>query len=149
MQKLCCWCKQKKKINYFSLNKLHKDGHNDSCRDCTNDYRRKYYIRNKDREKDYAKKWRQGFQDIINEYKLNGRCVKCGENHPATLDFHHTTNEKNFEIANAARIVGITKEKLIEEITKCVILCSNCHRKHHWGLRNRCEQLIARKNSAI
>jgi predicted HNH restriction endonuclease len=29
---------------------------------------------------------------------------------------------------------GYSKERVIDEIEKCVVLCANCHRKFHGGL---------------
>jgi hypothetical protein len=68
------------------------------------------------------KKW-------MNEIKSTLKCEKCGENHIATLDFHHINpNEKEFQIAQSY----FSKEKILEEMKKCIVLCSNCHRKLHW-----------------
>ena len=66
-------------------------------------------------------------------FKATLSCTKCGENHPATLDFHHHTphpdNIKINELLRAGRI-----SFAIEEImNKCTVFCSNCHRKHHWN----------------
>lgn len=50
------------------------------------------------------------------------------------LDFHHKDgSEKEFVIAARP---SISLEKLAAEISKCVLLCSNCHREFHAGLWN-------------
>ena len=60
----------------------------------------------------------------------------CGENHPACLEFHHIDPSiKEFEISGAVRLYG--KEKIMNEIAKCIVLCSNCHRKRHWDENNK------------
>jgi hypothetical protein len=60
----------------------------------------------------------------------------CPENHPACLDFHHKNpKQKDFEIACAIR-QGWTKPRILEEIEKCIVVCSNCHRKLHWLEKN-------------
>lgn len=59
-------------------------------------------------------------------------CSNCGENHPATLDFHHHTPHKdNIKIRKliADSRFGFARREIEE---KCIVLCSNCHRKHHW-----------------
>jgi hypothetical protein len=65
-------------------------------------------------------------------YKATLSCIQCGENHPATLDFHHhtpkPTNRKINELLKERAWQRIYRE--IEE--NCIVLCSNCHRKHHW-----------------
>jgi hypothetical protein len=59
--------------------------------------------------------------------------LRCGESHPATLDFHHRDpNEKDFLLSSAARN-GWGKERILREIEKCDVICSNCHRKEHWN----------------
>lgn len=47
----------------------------------------------------------------------------------ACLDFHHL-KDKEFNISNEIRNLSI--ENLKKEINKCVVLCSNCHRKLHY-----------------
>jgi hypothetical protein len=64
-------------------------------------------------------------------YKATLACTNCGENHPATLDFHHVerhpTNKKVHKLVQD----GHWWKRIMEEIAKCVVLCSNCHRIHH------------------
>ena len=60
----------------------------------------------------------------------------CGENHPACLDFHHKDKkDKSFNVAIMASS-GYSIEKIKEEIAKCIVLCSNCHRKEHYKINN-------------
>lgn len=68
-------------------------------------------------------------QTLITSYKIP--CAICGEDHPAVLDFHHVDGAmKSFSINTAVKN-GTAKARVIAEIEKCVVLCSNCHRKHH------------------
>ena len=61
---------------------------------------------------------------------MGGKCIECGEDHPATLDCHHVYGNKDFGIAQAVN--GLRSwNKLQLELDKCVMLCSNCHRKYH------------------
>lgn len=65
-------------------------------------------------------------------YSLKKPCIICGEAEPVCIDFHHINPEdKEFTIGKCR---GRGKEWLIKEISKCVCLCSNCHRKVHAGL---------------
>lgn len=68
------------------------------------------------------------------EFRKNLQCSKCPENHPACIDFHHKEGKekKDLEIARMVQC-GYSKERILKEIEKCDILCSNCHRKLHWG----------------
>ena len=61
---------------------------------------------------------------------LGGKCIRCGyDKHPAALEFHHKNpQEKEFAIGSFANKKW---EVIQEEILKCELLCSNCHRIEH------------------
>lgn len=68
---------------------------------------------------------------MVSRTKKTLKCNRCPETDWVALDFHHSDpNEKDMEISN---MVGLawSKEKILKEISKCEILCANCHRKHH------------------
>lgn len=67
------------------------------------------------------------------DYK-GGKCIECGYNKClAALDFHHLEpHEKEFKFRNDLR----SKELIKPELDKCVLLCSNCHREVHAGIRD-------------
>jgi hypothetical protein len=103
-----------------------------------------------EKRKAYAKKWNAEFYKNnsvaeykriktrrnelriwLDEYKSKLACSICGENHPACLDFHHRDSKtKDFSPGNI-RGWGWGRERVLQEIDKCVVLCSNCHRKLH------------------
>jgi hypothetical protein len=69
---------------------------------------------------------------LIHEYKLAHPCAFCSETEPACLDFHHIdSSTKKFTIAVSVQHQWKT---LLTEIEKCIVICSNCHRKVHAGL---------------
>ena len=75
---------------------------------------------------------RAALRQFINDYKAAHPCTRCGESEPACLDFHHEGDkERNL---SAAAVNGWSIERTLREIEKCVVLCANCHRKHHAGL---------------
>lgn len=60
---------------------------------------------------------------------LGGKCNRCGwNNHPAGLEFHHTDDNKEFTISDA---MNHKWETVKQEVMKCELLCSCCHRIHH------------------
>lgn len=64
---------------------------------------------------------------------LGGKCEHCdGVFHQAAFDFHHVNEaEKLTEITT---LIGNRGWKQVEnELQKCILLCSNCHRIHHYG----------------
>lgn len=62
------------------------------------------------------------------EFK-GGKCLKCGYNNPASLDFHHLHNKKSDLSLLWSRCAKW--ERIKEEIEKCELLCANCHRERH------------------
>jgi hypothetical protein len=68
------------------------------------------------------------------EYILShgGKCEICGYNkNLSALEFHHKDpNEKEFQI-DARRFANTNLDILEQELNKCMILCSNCHREIH------------------
>ena len=62
------------------------------------------------------------------EYKGN-KCEKCGYNkNIAALEFHHLDpNTKKFTLSDTHH----TWEETKEELDKCILVCSNCHRELH------------------
>ena len=61
-----------------------------------------------------------------------GKCVKCGYNkYFGALEFHHVDGSKDFGIGAK----GYTRswEKVMKELDKCILVCSNCHKEIHGG----------------
>ena len=94
---------------------------------------REWYARNKQNEVERARKRKQQLLEWIQTFKTALKCLRCPENHPACLDFHHRNpNEKDISISNAVAN-GWSKLRILKEIDKCDVLCANCHRKHHFN----------------
>lgn len=68
---------------------------------------------------------------LVHKYKMSG-CNRCSEGRFACLEFHHIEpKNKLFQIAYGVRNKSI---KLLQaEIDKCEVLCSNCHKLHHYS----------------
>ncbi len=65
------------------------------------------------------------------EYKVVLSCQRCGENHPACLQFHHKDPAvKEIMVTDAIRR-GWGRTRILAEVAKCEVLCANCHAKHH------------------
>lgn len=61
---------------------------------------------------------------------MGGKCSRCGycRNYSA-LEFHHLDpSKKEQELASSIRC---SWSKFVEELKKCVLVCSNCHREEH------------------
>jgi len=99
-------------------------------------YSAQYYHYNKDDDKQvqYNRDVRHRNYDFINKVKDERSCFVCDEDYNACLVFHHLL-DKEYAIPNMASN-GHSLNSIVEEINKCVILCANCHRKHHDGALN-------------
>jgi len=129
--KKCYRCKQLQALSSFSKDRTHKDGFSRSCKNCSSNAAKAYYLKHKIRlglKNTQSKIVKRAWLDSV---KLGKGCKNCGFNsHPAALDFHHIDpKSKDSEVSNLFRKGQISKAKL--EIEKCIILCSNCHRIHH------------------
>lgn len=94
-------------------------------------YRRDWYQRNKKTELEDNYQRRRDRVEWYKELKSTLKCKNCFESDPVCLDFHHRDkSEKEFSISMVIRR-GFSKEKILAEIAKCDVLCSNCHRKAH------------------
>lgn len=102
-------------------------------------YQKEYRTLNKDRirERDFNKK--KKVQEEAIEY-LGGKCTHCQQSFPSIVyDFHHVNpSEKDFILSEHW---GDSRDKIWNELDKCILLCANCHRIEHKGSNGRKEIL--------
>lgn len=67
------------------------------------------------------------------EYKATLCCSRCPENHPAAIEFHHSNPEFKDDAVSLLVSKGYGKDRILQEIGKCEVVCSNCHKKIHWN----------------
>jgi CRISPR/Cas system-associated protein Cas10 (large subunit of type III CRISPR-Cas system) len=130
----CNTCKTEKPETEFALKNKVTGKRSSKCKTCHAKYVKKHYKRNKaayiKRALDDKENQRQKRNELIQS--IRKECAHCGENHPAVLDFHHLDpNTKDDHIASIW-----SRKRIIEEAKKCIVLCSNCHRKLHYELDN-------------
>lgn len=94
----------------------------------------RHYYRNKNEWAERINERKAELKAWVNETKTGTGCERCGEDHPACLDYHHIHGEKDRGVSKMAKD-GVGKERIREEMEKCVVLCANCHRKEHWDDR--------------
>lgn len=127
--KKCNSCKEEKILEDFASDKTTKDGLSGRCKECQREYGRKHYNNNKDYYKKKMLKIRKETSIFLRYIKESIGCASCDENRGVCLDFHHEYPEdKSFDISISC---GYSKEKIVEEIKKCIIVCANCHRIIH------------------
>lgn len=80
-----------------------------------------------------GKSKRQAFKDQCLAYK-GGKCCTCGYDRCIeALEFHHLdSQEKDFELSSVRHT---DFERVQDELDKCILVCANCHREIHAGIR--------------
>ena len=123
--KLCTECKRLRKIEDFpfTYHKL-KDGSRSNrrqpyCKPCL--YKR---------QGEWSAKKFSGLKKKVVELYGN-KCAHCEKQYPLpAYDFHHVDPTKReygwFQMAR------LPWSKALLELEKCILLCANCHRVHHW-----------------
>ena len=99
--------------------------------DCRSEMGKSWYEKNKDYQKANAKKhsteYRNAAKEYVWNYLLTHPCAECGESNPVVLEFHHVGGKDKAISELVGR--GATLEKIKEELSRCQVLCANCHRK--------------------
>ena len=99
-------------------------------------YQRSWYQRHRTKRLARIYERKAATIEYVQEIKSQLRCADCGEHHPATLQFHHVNSEdKMFNVADAVRN-GLGLDRIKKEISKCIVLCANCHAVRHYNMRN-------------
>lgn len=111
-KKCCSKCREWKTLKEFSPKGENRFHH--YCRPCLYMYQ--------------AERWKNRKKKAIE--LMGGKCNKCGYcRNYAALEFHHIDpSKKEFE-SDAGR--HKSWNKFINELKKCILLCSNCHREEH------------------
>lgn len=100
------------------------------------EYSKKHYEKNKERMIAQIATNKKKMREQWELFKSRLRCVKCGENHPATLDFHHVVKDPLNKKIYKLTCNGAYRQAMEEIQAKCIVLCSNCHRVLHYEERN-------------
>lgn len=134
-KQLCKKCnveKPRDRFRQYGNDRLGKPCYRKVCIDCRNAQNRK--ARNDYGWNEKLKAKKREFKEEIVAFR-GGACERCGQVLPAyCYDFHHVDeNTKLYTIANlmAYSISDTIRTKVYEEMEKCVMVCSNCHRIIH------------------
>ena len=79
----------------------------------------------KEQKANYDKRRRDRRRRFLSLFKLWAGCADCGyAEHPFALQFDHTENNKT---ENVGLMMNHRFERIVDEITKCEVVCANCH----------------------
>jgi 5-methylcytosine-specific restriction endonuclease McrA len=100
------------------------------CRPCRAEYGKEHYAKHRRRYIEQTrvrnqKRFRERVIFLLDYFKSHP-CTDCGESDPVVLEFDHL-RDKEFEIASGIHYRAW--RKVLAEIEKCEVVCSNCHRR--------------------
>lgn len=150
-EKLCRKCSTTKPRNDFYKSSRAGDGLQSWCKTCSSAVSSKWFEENRDRRREYVasrkevlvqyfKEWNRKNRDkirakteekyykskiIVDDIK-NRPCEDCGKMYPTCcMQFDHRDGSEKHD--NVASMLGGKIDKLLKEIAKCDVVCSNCH----------------------
>lgn len=155
-EKPCTGCKETKPVSEFGIRKSSKDGYQWKCKTCrlaeknanrqakrdaglpydSLIYQRKHYDRIKERREliktnPSTPKKKQEARGVSRRF-LDGMktmipCTDCGINYPPmSMDWDHLEAEQ--KKVNVSQGLHLGFLGILEEIDKCELVCTNCHR---------------------
>lgn len=115
--KICTKCGRELPIDHFYWRDKKAGRRRSECKQCHNGYvKQKYQERKED----------------IDDLKSSLKCAKCGDDRSYVLDFHHKDPKEKDNTISRLTAHQASKEKLNQELQKCICLCANCHREFHY-----------------
>ena len=115
--KICTKCGKEFPIEDFNWRNKEKGTRRSECKTCHTDFMKEVYENKK---------------KTVSEIKKNLKCAKCGEEREYCLDFHHIENKEKDNTIARMTSNNYRLDTVLNEIKKCIVLCSNCHREFHY-----------------
>jgi len=101
-----------------------------TCLLCVRKFNAEFRQQNRELYNDRARLRRNERKLRAIEYK-GGKCAHCsGIFHQAAFDFHHLDSTEKDK--DPGLMMSHSDESLFAELDKCILLCANCHRIHHF-----------------
>lgn len=104
------------------------------CKPCKRAYDREYHAKRsqevKLRKQELQVSRRHHIRDLYIEYLKSQHCVLCGEDDIVVLELDHLDPSEKLMCVSDMVGRGFSWESIEKEISKCRVLCCNCHRRH-------------------
>lgn len=125
----------KSKDNY-GRDKRYVNGHNNRKYETPTQYKIEWCHRNREQRQSYKTIYGRKRKEKLIEFK-GGKCSICGVEYDgentAIFDFHHKNPKEKSFVLSTSNLIRYNWNKIVSEVEKCELLCSNCHRlKHFW-----------------
>lgn len=134
--KQCTKCKEWKDESEFSWKNKSLGKRHSQCKECRRAADNKYYKEDVNRQEAVKATHRNQvkvLRDFVNSIKKESKCSICGDSRWYVLDFHHL-RDKKFTISQKIK-EGCSLQTMKDEISKCILVCANCHREIHFKNR--------------
>lgn len=143
IESLCSKCNITKPISEFSPKKNGPNGIEYWCKPCKRKYAKKYRDTYIEDAREYENSLRQERVLWIQQIKSNTPCADCGKIYePYCMDYDHLKDK----VESISRMVlnHTPKQKILEEIKKCELVCVLCHNIRTY---KRLQQKFSNKNT--
>jgi len=127
----CNHCGKSKPVDEFNWRWKSLGVRQSACRECQKGQKNEWYVRNQPSERERLREQKAQnkatTQAYIWDYLSSHSCVDCGETDPRVLEFDHVRGDNS----TISKMVADNRSlsAIQNEISKCVVRCSNCHRR--------------------
>lgn len=121
-----------KTLSEFSMKNSSKGRLQPHCKSCQKTLYKSDYVGKKEAYKLRKYENVKRLKKEVNDLKSKTGCQCCSERELCCLDFHHIEPALKIDVISYFVNAG-SRKKLFLEISKCIIVCANCHRKIHAG----------------
>lgn len=132
--KRCCKCKISKPVSDYhkrSAGRLQS-----ICKPCRKVVDRNYLVANRARVLATKREYQRAYQDFFRSLK-DGPCSDCyGRFHPEAMHWDHLPGQVKVMAISAMIKERMSRESILSEISKCDLVCANCHAVRTWNRRN-------------
>jgi len=129
----------KRKHRYYINNKIvlcqKQKKYREKNKDKIAERQKQYCQKNKDKIREYHYNYYKQKTEWFNDYKKTLQCEICGEKFFPLLIFHHVNPDEKENTISSLVSRHYSRKKVLKEIKKCQVLCSNCHLLTHWEER--------------
>jgi phosphopantetheinyl transferase (holo-ACP synthase) len=129
----CATCKEWLSVDEFSIRNKKTGVLQRLCKECMRPYRRKWYRKHHEEQVARTLANRLAKKEAIRDMKSNP-CTDCGQTfHWAVMDFDHLDGKEKESSVSVMVQNGVSMDRILAEISKCELVCSNCHRLRTWN----------------
>lgn len=133
--KICNLCKVEKSIRDYHPNKSCKLGVTGTCKPCSMVRVNQWCKDNRNARRDKANNRNRANKQLAVD-RFNNKCYDCGNTYPnCVYQFHHLDPTK--KDMNPSYSMSGSKGRMWEELSKCVMLCANCHMIRHHPIKEK------------